>query len=234
VKAVADAVAEMIEAKTKNGASAVYLADLRYRLGGLAEAFHCNVNAITQDALRAYLDGLTFAPCGFNNQHAIIGTFFAYAQSRDWLSKDVDWLAGIERRKAKAVPVEIFTPAEMAEILTHCTPELRPCLALAAFAGLRQEEILRIVAFQSATLIQREPGVSGTEKRVASATGCRSFVKRASTSKKESNSIEPWRRSMIRKVPMGASSSARVAKSRVVFGASSKESRACAGSVKYF
>ncbi len=144
VKLVADAVAEMIEAKTKNGASAVYLADLRYRLGGLADAFHCNVNAITQDDLRAYLDALTFAPRGYNNQLGALGTFFTYAQSREWLSKDVDLLAGIERRKAKSVPVEIFTPAEMAELLAHCTPELRPCLALAAFAGLRQEEILRI------------------------------------------------------------------------------------------
>jgi integrase len=53
-------------------------------------------------------------------------------------------LAGIEKRRAKSVPVEIFTPTEMGEILNNCTADLKPCLALAAFAGLRSEEILRL------------------------------------------------------------------------------------------
>lgn len=48
-KPVADAVTEMIKAKTEKRLSATYLADLRYRLGRLADAFHCNVNAIVPD-----------------------------------------------------------------------------------------------------------------------------------------------------------------------------------------
>jgi integrase len=153
-KAVADAVAEMIAAKTEKGVSASYLADLRYRLGALAAAFHCNVNAIAPDDLRALLDNLKLAPRGFNNTLGSLRTFFAFAQDRGWLSKEADMLAGIEKRREKSVPVEIFTPAEMGELLAHCSPELRPCLALAAFAGLRSEEILRL-DWQD---VERRPG----------------------------------------------------------------------------
>jgi integrase len=143
-KPVAEAVAEMIASKAEKGVSASYLADLRYRLGTLAAAFHCNVNAIVPDDLRAFLDGLGLAPRGFNNTLCSIGTFFAFAQERGWLSRDADLLAGIEKRREKAVPVQIFTPTEMGDLLAHCSAELRPCLALAAFAGLRSEEILRL------------------------------------------------------------------------------------------
>jgi len=143
-KLVAEAVAEMIAAKTEKGVSAAYVADLRYRLGTLAEAFHCNVNAIVPDDLRAFFDALSLAPRGFNNMLGSIRTFFAFAQERSWLAREADLLAGIEKRRERAVPVEIFTPAEMAELLTHSSADLRPGLALAAFAGLRAEEILRL------------------------------------------------------------------------------------------
>jgi integrase len=143
-KPVAEAVTEMIAAKSEKGVSATYLADLRYRLKGLAEAFQCSVNAIVSDDLREYLDGLKLAPRGFNNTLATFATFFQFCKDRHWLSKEAELLAGTEKRREKSAPVEIFTPAELAEILTHCSDDLRPCLALAAFAGLRSEEILRL------------------------------------------------------------------------------------------
>ena len=143
-KTVVEAVAEIIAAKTEKGVSPTYLADLRYRLGTLAEAFHCNVNAIAPDDLRTFLDGLRLAPRGYNNFLATLGTFFAFAQDRGWLSKEANLLAGMDKRREKSAPVEIFTPAEMGELLASCSTDLRPCLALAAFAGLRSEEILRL------------------------------------------------------------------------------------------
>lgn len=143
-KPVADAVEEMIAAKTLKGVSPTYLADLKYRLGALKKAFQCNVNAIVPDDIRTFLDGLGLAPRGFNNMLGSIRTFLAFTQDRGWLSKESDLLAGIEKRREKSVPVEIFSPSEMAELLKHCSPDLMPCLALAAFAGLRSEEILRL------------------------------------------------------------------------------------------
>lgn len=153
-KSVEDAVKEMIAAKAEKGVSRVYLADLRYHLGALETAFHCNVNAIVPDDLRRFLDSLAKSARGYNNRITALHTFFGFAQDRGWLAKDAELLSGIERRKAKAVPVEIFTPAEMAEILAHCPTDLRPCLALGAFAGLRTEEILRL----SWSDLHRRPG----------------------------------------------------------------------------
>ena len=151
---VEEAVAQMIAAKTENGVSKTYLADLRYRLGALAEAFHCNVNAIVPDDLRTFLEALKLAPRGFNNTLATLRTFFSFAQERGWLSREANLLSGIEKHREKAAPVEIFTPAEMGDILAYCSPKLRPCLALAAFAGLRSEEILRLDWAD----IERRPG----------------------------------------------------------------------------
>ena len=52
--------------------------------------------------------------------------------------------SSVKRRKDKRTPVEILTPEEMTALLEHATPEIAPCFALGAFAGLRSEEILRL------------------------------------------------------------------------------------------
>ena len=153
-KPVPDAVAAMIASKVEKGVSEAYLADLRYRLGLLEKTFHCNVNAIVPDDLRAFLNDLALSPRGFNNTLATLHTFFNFTQDRGWLSKEADLLAGMEKRKARAVPVEIFSPGEMADLLAHSSNALKPCLALAAFAGLRSEEILRL----EWTDVERRPG----------------------------------------------------------------------------
>lgn len=143
-KTVAIAVDELIEAKKSKGVSALYLADLRYRLGTFAKAFHCNVNALVPDDVAQFLASLKLAPRSYNNFLGALRTFFRYAQKQDWLSKEADLLARVEERTAKRAPVEIFTPAQLAALLEHSSAQLQPCVALAAFAGVRAEEILRL------------------------------------------------------------------------------------------
>ena len=58
-KPVADAVDAMMAAKTAKGVSDVYLADLRYRLGTFAQAFHCDVSALAPDDVARFFDGLS-------------------------------------------------------------------------------------------------------------------------------------------------------------------------------
>src|SRR4029077_10950954 len=50
----------------------------------------------------------------------------------------------VERCNEKRSPVEIFTASEITGILTNASHEVAPCIALAAFAGLRSAEILRL------------------------------------------------------------------------------------------
>jgi integrase len=143
-KNVAVAVGEMIAAKTRKGVSDVYIADLRYRLGVFRDAFHCDVNAIAPDDVVAFFDNLRLSPRSHNNFVQTLRTFFHFAQKHGWLSKEVDLLGRVEKRSEKRTPVEIFTPSQLAAILGKASPEVVPCIALAAFAGLRSAEILRL------------------------------------------------------------------------------------------
>jgi Site-specific recombinase XerD len=143
-KNVADAVDEIIDAKTRKGVSDVYLADLRYRLGAFRETFHCDVNAITPDDVAAFFEHLRLSPRSHNNFLRALRTFFTFAQKHGWLSKEVDLLERVERRSEKRTPVEIFTPSELVGLLANASHEVAPCIALAAFAGLRSAEILRL------------------------------------------------------------------------------------------
>jgi len=143
-KTVAEAVDEMIAAKRVAGASEVYLSDLRYRLGVFKSAFQCEVNAIIPDDVAKFFESLTLSPRSYNNFLRVLRTFFAFAQRRGWLSKETDLLTCVERRTEKSQPVEIFSPAELGKLFKHASPELAHCFALAAFAGLRSEEILRL------------------------------------------------------------------------------------------
>ena len=155
-KSVADAVDAMIAAKTAKGVSAVYRADLVYRLGTFKEAFHCDVNQLTPDDVQAFfekrLDGLS--PRSHNNFLRTVRTFLRFAQKHGWLSKEADLLARVEQRTEKPTPVEIFTPAQLTTLFKHTSPEFAPCLALAAFGGLRSEEILRL----DWSDVERRPG----------------------------------------------------------------------------
>jgi integrase len=143
-KQVSEAVKEMIAAKRLGGVSEVYLNDLRYRLGVFGERFHCDVFSLTPEDVQCFFDGVTLSPRSFNNFLSMLRTFFRFAQERKWLSKENDLLESVKRRKDKHNPVEILTPAEITTVLEHSTPEISPCLALGAFAGLRSEEILRL------------------------------------------------------------------------------------------
>ncbi|HME88233.1 MAG TPA: tyrosine-type recombinase/integrase [Chthoniobacterales bacterium] len=143
-KAVAEAAREMIEAKKLEGASGVYQNDLRYRLGVFSDRFSCDLVALTADDVRGFFDDLKLGARSFNNFLGALKTFFRFAQDRGWLARESDLLAGVKKRKDKGGAIEILIPGEMASLLNNASPEIIPCLALGAFAGLRAEEILRL------------------------------------------------------------------------------------------
>jgi integrase len=145
-KPVTDAVDAMIAAKRSKGVSAVYRADLVHRLGAFAQAFHCDLSALTSDDVKAFFESRLagLSPRSHNNFLYALRTFFRHAQRHGWLSKEVDLLSRVEKRSEKPAPVEIFTSKELVVLLAVATPEVAPCIALSAFAGLRSEEILRL------------------------------------------------------------------------------------------
>jgi integrase len=153
-KSVAAGVDEMIARKTDKGVSDVYLRDLRYRLGQFAQAFHCDVNSIVPDDVAKFFEDLRLSPRSHNNFLRALRTFFVFTQRHEWLSKEVDLLRKVEKRNERRVPTDIFTPCELAGLLKNGSPNVTPCLALAAFAGLRSAEILRL----DWSDVERRPG----------------------------------------------------------------------------
>jgi integrase len=145
-KSVGEAVDAMIAAKTAKGVSAVYLSDLRYRLGVFRDAFHCDVNSLAPDDLKAFFESRSggLSARSHNNFLRTVRTFLRFAQNHGWLSREADLLTRVEKRSEKPTPVEIFTPAQLAALLKKASAEIAPCFALGAFAGLRAEEILRL------------------------------------------------------------------------------------------
>jgi integrase len=73
-----------------------------------------------------------------------VQTLFAFAKAQRYLPKDHDEIDSVMLAKENVNEIEIFTPKEMAEILTHADKRLIPFLTLRAFAGVRHAEIQRL------------------------------------------------------------------------------------------
>src|SRR5207249_2503318 len=102
------------------------------------------VSALVPDDVAAFFERLRLSPRSYNNFLRTLRTFLTFAENHGWLSKEIDLLARVERRSETRAPVEIFTPSQLTALLKNASRELAPCFALAAFAGLRAEEILRL------------------------------------------------------------------------------------------
>ena len=99
-KTVAEVVDELVAAKKADGASAVYLKDLDFRLGKLKEMFHTQLADLTPTDINAFLRGLQCAGRRRNNYRCAIGTLIRFAETSGLLPKnDLDFSADAGRRR---------------------------------------------------------------------------------------------------------------------------------------
>jgi integrase len=143
-RAVPDVVKEFLAAKEQDGASAVYLKDLRTRLIPFGEAFHSPISMVLAPEIEDYLRDLKAGPRSKNNTRKVVKILFNFAQRRGYLPKGLTEAHDTTRLKEPTQPIGIFTPAEMAKLLAHADEEVLPFLAIGAFAGLRHAEVLRL------------------------------------------------------------------------------------------
>lgn len=144
-RTVPELVTEFIEAKETAGRSRRHLADLRSRLGAFARAFQLPVTQITGFMIQNYIDHLNVANRTRVNFLRHITTLLRFAVRRKYASRDLlTELEGIEKPEVTPSETLIYTPAELREMLHALRPELVPWLAVAAFAGVRTAEILRL------------------------------------------------------------------------------------------
>lgn len=134
-----------IASRERAGASERYLQDARARLTTFAKAFRCQIGSVTTAEITAWLDAIGAKGRTRANFRTIVITMFRYARSQGHLPRnEVTEAELVEPAKAKPTPIGIYTPAEL-RLLVDAMPEsLRPSIAIAALAGIRSQEILRL------------------------------------------------------------------------------------------
>ncbi|MEK7675934.1 MAG: hypothetical protein AAB676_08905, partial [Verrucomicrobiota bacterium] len=116
-KTVTDVYRELLAAKTADGASTVYLKDLEFRLGKLAEAFQCQIGSVSASEVNAFLRALQCSGRSRNNYRLSIGTLFKFAEASAYLPKGHLDFSVVARAKEVEGEIQIFTPKEMATLL---------------------------------------------------------------------------------------------------------------------
>jgi len=76
-------------------------------------------------------------------------------------------VAGAVSQTVNGGDVTVYTPAEIRKLLHHATPDLLPCLALGAFAGLRSAEIERL-EWSDVDLAERHIVIGASKAKTAS------------------------------------------------------------------
>ncbi|MGE3309082.1 MAG: tyrosine recombinase XerC [Limisphaerales bacterium] len=111
---------------------------------GFAAKNRVDLGDLTPDRIRDWLDHETGGARNYNNNFAAVRTLVRYCIGRRWLTKDCDLLDGIGKRKAEASGISIWTPDEMIALLSNCPSRAISAMAICAFSGLRNAEVLRL------------------------------------------------------------------------------------------
>ncbi len=142
---LAEAADEMIELRRKANASEAYLADLRCRSGRFISAFAGHPACVTTADCQRYLDGLEGASGTRNVHRQILWRLFSHCESRGYIPRGTNPVAATQTfNRKRAEPIEIWTPKEIAKLLSVTEKDFVPMLAIGAFAGLRTSEILAL------------------------------------------------------------------------------------------
>ena len=138
-----DVIEEFIAAKTKRGCSEAYVSTL-CRLRNFGDMFSIPIKGLTKEMITHFVESRGQARTQFNYLGSI-STLIRYAVKNRYAPPHLlDEVTSLEKPSLKAGKVEVFTPVELEEMLTSSRPKLIPWIAIAAFAGLRTSEIMRL------------------------------------------------------------------------------------------
>jgi integrase len=143
---VAELVAELLEAKRRDGRSKIYLADLRNRLKVFARDFGIQpVAAVTASDISKWLRNVNGSPKTRANFRQNISVLFGYAADEGMI--DANPVLRVKKPKLVDRPPEIFSVDDLSALLNAAAkvaPDVLPILAIGGFAGLRESEIKRL------------------------------------------------------------------------------------------
>ena len=139
----ADLVDELLRSKAKDGASAVYITDLRCRLGQFKNSFANRiVSEIRTDEIDDWLRDLDVSPVTRNNSRRVLRTAFSFAVKRNYCVGNP--VTKTAKAKEPRTDIGILTIDEASSLLENAAPDVLPYIAIGLFAGLRRAEIERL------------------------------------------------------------------------------------------
>jgi integrase len=90
------------------------------------------------------MGGLNVGPVAKNNHRRLIVALFNFAKAHGWLNKSETTAAdALGTVKVKDEEVEIYTPQEMAALVSAADADFLPWLLLIGFGGIRREELAK-------------------------------------------------------------------------------------------
>jgi integrase len=136
---------QFAKSREQSGLSSQYVSACRKAIKDLAMAFpDRTLSDLKTTELDAWLGSLAHGAKTKNYIRCLLRTCGHWAEGHGYLIKNTSPFPAMVRYKETKGSVPIFTPAQIASLLTKAHASLRPFLALGAFAGLRSAELQRL------------------------------------------------------------------------------------------
>jgi integrase len=138
-----EAAEEFLAFKGAKGKSARYLLDLRSRLNAFRKAFGTRkVTEVTPKITEDWLARLDVGNVSRNNYRRVLSVFFGFCVKQGRCRDNP--MQRVDVADVAVTDTEIFTPADMALMLSEAEGDILAYLAIGGFAGLRNAEIKRL------------------------------------------------------------------------------------------
>ena len=146
VRTIAQVAVEFLESRRASGASAVYVTRSGEYLKRFTGQVGGNIGDVTVAGINAFLRSQeTLGPVTRNALRRTLVTMFGFAKRQGYLHPDRKTAAEqTETFKEPETEIAIFTPEEMAALLSAAHARILPLVAIGAFAGIRSAEIRRL------------------------------------------------------------------------------------------
>ena len=142
---LATVIARFKSAKEAEDLSDYYIKPLHRILDRFAANFKCSIGSIEAEEVRAWITAQKVGKRTRNNLRNSLATLFSFARDEGYLPEDQR--TAVERVKAEKIKdtsIGIYTAEELSKILAAAPERLVPAIAVAAFAGIRSAELLRL------------------------------------------------------------------------------------------
>jgi integrase len=149
-KIVPKLVQDLLDEKRRLRKGEKWLGTLEQQLGKFADQFNCPLHLVQAREISTWLDGLKVGLRSRKNYRDAVRELVRFAQAKGYLSRAWDELSHVEDADLPPVEVVKYSPDQIKRLLnTRLDIEAKgksgatliPFLALAAFAGVRHEEM---------------------------------------------------------------------------------------------